>query len=93
MKKIFNTLKDYISKVDEPKWIKAIIIGLFTISVLAFLITLFLGLNDIIYYCNFDIIITLEIIGALILSIIIIASIYAKIKEEVIDYHIFLKED
>jgi hypothetical protein len=93
MKKIFNTLKDYITKVEEPKWVKTIIIGVFTISILAFLITLFLGLNDIIYYSSFDIIVTLEVIMTLILSIIIVTSIYAKIKEEVIDYHIFLKED
>ena len=93
MKTIFNTLKDYIKKVDEPKWVKATIIGVFTISILAFLIILFLGLNDIIYYSNFNIIVTLEVIVTLILSVIIITSIYAKIKEEVIDYHIFLKEE
>lgn len=92
MKKIFNILKDYVTKVDEPKWVKAIIIGVFTISILAFIITFIIGLNDIIYYSNFDIIITLEVIVTLILSFIIIASIYAKIKEEVNDYHIFVEE-
>lgn len=86
MKTIFNTIKTYITKVDEPKWIKAIIISVFTLSILAFLIIMFLGLNDIIYYSNFDILITLEVIITLILSFIVIASIYAKIKEEVKDY-------
>ena len=79
MKKIFNTLKDYIKNV------KAIIIGAFIISILAFLITLFLGLNDIIYYSNFNIIIILEVITALVLAVIIVTSIYKKIEEEVID--------
>lgn len=92
MKKIFNTLKDYITKVEEPKWVKAIIIGIFIISIVAFITTLCLGLNDIIYYSNFDIIIILEVIGALILATIIVASIYAKIKEEVNDYYIFSEE-
>ena len=92
MKKIFNTLKNYITKVNEPKWVKAIIIGVFTISILAFLTTLFLGLNDIVYYSNFDIIIILEVIVALILATIIVASIYAKIKEEVNDYYILSEE-
>jgi len=93
MKTIFNTIKTYITKVEEPKWVKTTIIGVFTISILAFITTFIIGLNDIIYYSNFDIIITLEVIVTLILSGIIVTSIYAKIKEEVIDYHIFLKED
>ena len=92
MKTIFNTIKTYTTKVDEPKWVKATIIGVFTISIVAFITTLCLGLNDIIYYSNFDIIIILEVIGALILATIIVASIYAKIKEEVNDYYIFSEE-
>lgn len=86
MKNILNTLKTYITKIEEPKWVKAIIISVFTLSILAFLTIMFLGLNDIIYYSNFDILITLEVIITLILSLIVIASIYAKIKEEVKDY-------
>ena len=92
MKKIFNTLKDYIKKVDEPKWVKTIIIGIFIISILALLTIMYLGLNDIIYYSGFDIIVTLEVIGTIIFAIIIITSIYAKIKEEVNDYYIFSEE-
>lgn len=92
MKKIFNTLKTYITKVEEPKWVKTTIIGVFTISILAFITTLCLGLNDIIYYSNFDVIIILEVIVALILATIIVASIYTKIKEEVNDYYIFCEE-
>mgnify|MGYP006382202507 CR=1 FL=1 len=41
---------------------------------------------------NFDVIIILEVVLILILSFIIIASIYSKIKEEVIDYYIFFEE-
>ena len=85
MEKIFNTLKTYIIKVDEPKWVKAIIIGAFIISILAFITTACLGLNDTIYYSNFDIIIILEVITALVLAVIIVTSIYKKIEEEVID--------
>lgn len=92
MKKAFNTLKTYITKVEEPKWVKATIIGVFTISILALLTIMYLGLNDIIYYSGFDIIVTLEVIGTIIFAIIIITSIYAKIKEEVNDYYIFSEE-
>lgn len=91
MKTIFNTLKTYITKVDEPKWIKAIIIGVFTISILALSILICVGLLEV---CQgeFDVKIILILIMAIIAYIVIIASIYVKIKEEVKDYYALISE-
>lgn len=91
MKTIFNTLKIYIKKIEEPKWVKAIVIGSLILSILASLIIIYLGLQDV-YYSGLNLMIIFEVFIAIILAIIIVTSIYVKIKEEINNYYIFSEE-
>lgn len=91
MKTIFNTLKTYITKVEEPKWIKAIVIGSLILSILVSLIIIYLGLQDV-YYSGLNLMIIFTVFIAIILAIIIVTSIYVKIKEEVNEYYSFYQD-